>query len=123
MIKRLLGIGLLALVLTAVIAVPVASADPGSNNPNVQPRTFTCDNGQTYSAGFVSPVSGTFFLVGSTDTFAIKVFTVDPFGEFGEPQTFNYGIKGFDSSSLLTCSYTDPEGVFNVFQGFITPRS
>ena len=119
--KRLLGIGPLVLVLSAIIAVPVASADPGSNNPKVQPRDFTCDNGVTYHAGFVSPVSGTFFLVGSTDTFAIKVFTVDPGG--ANEQTFNYGIKGFDPSSLLTCSYTDPEGVFNVFSGFITPRS
>jgi hypothetical protein len=120
--KRLLGIGLLALVLTTVIAVPVASADPGSNNPKVQYRTIDCDNGFSYDVGFVSPVSGTFFLVDSTNTFAIKEFTVDPFGEFGEPQTFNYGINGFDPSSLLTCSYTDPEGVFNLFSGFITPR-
>jgi hypothetical protein len=119
--NRLLGIGLLALVLAAVIAVPVASADPGTNNPNVQLRTIDCDNGHSYDVGFVSPVSGTFFFVGSTNTFAIKVFTVDPGG--ANEQTFNYGIKGFDPSSLLTCSYTDPEGVFNVFSGFITPHS
>jgi hypothetical protein len=120
MMRRLLGIGLLALVLTALIAV-VASADPGGNNPQVQYRTFSCDNGQTYTAGFVGFASGDFFLVGSTDTFAIKVFTeIFP---SGETKTFNYGINGFDSSSLITCSYTDPQGVFNVFSGFITPRS
>jgi hypothetical protein len=122
MMRRLLTIGLLALVLTAVIAVPIANADPGPNNKQVQYRTIDCDNGHSYDVGFVSPVSATFFLVGSTNTFAIKEFTVDPFGEFGEPQTFNYGINGFDPSSLLHCSYTDPEGVFNVFSGFITPR-
>jgi hypothetical protein len=121
MMRRLSRIGLLALVLTALIAVPVASADPGGNNPQVQYRTFSCDDGNTYNAGFVSPVSGNFFLVGSTDTFAIKVFTeVFP---SGETKTFNYGIPGFDPSSLVTCSYTDPEGVLNVFSGFFTPRS
>jgi hypothetical protein len=53
--------------------------------------------------------------------FAIKVFTeVFPSGEV---KTFNYGIPGFDPSSLVTCSYTDPQGVFNIFSGFLTPRS
>jgi hypothetical protein len=86
----------------------------------VQYRTIDCDNGHSYDVGFVSPVSGTFFFVNSTNTFAIKEFTVDPGGP--NEQTFNYGINGFDPSSLLHCSYTDPEGVFNVFSGFITPR-
>jgi hypothetical protein len=121
MMRLLLGIGLIALVLTAVVAVPVASADPGSNNPQVQYRTFSCDNGQTYQAGFVSPVSGNFFLVDSTNTFAIKVFT--EYFPGGGSETFNYGYRGFDPSSLVTCSYTDPEGVLNVFSGFFTPRS
>src|SRR5215207_391205 len=120
MMKRLLGIGLLALVLATVIAVPVA-ADPGSNNPQVQYRTFSCDNGQTYTAGFVGFASGDFFLVDSTSTFAIKVFT--EYFPGGGSQTFNYGYPGFDSSSLITCSYADPQGVLNVFSGFFTPRS
>jgi hypothetical protein len=119
--RRLLGIGLLALILTAVGTVPAASADPGSNNPQVQYRTFSCDNGQTYTAGFVGFASGNFFLVDSTSTFAIKEFT--EYFPSGGSQTFNYGYPGFDSSSLVTCSYTDAEGVLNVFSGFFTPRS
>jgi hypothetical protein len=101
--------------------VASASADPGSDNPIVQYRTFTCDNGNTYSAGFVSPFSGNFFIVDSTRTFAIKVFT-EIFPD-GTSETFNYGIPGFDPSSLVTCSYTDPQGVLNIFKGFFTPRS
>jgi hypothetical protein len=102
-------------------SVPAAGADPGSKNVNVQYRTFSCDDGNTYSAGFVSPVSSSFFLVGSTNVFAIKVFTeIFPSGEV---ETFNYGIPGFDPDSLVTCSYTDPEGVLNIFSGWFTPRS
>jgi hypothetical protein len=114
----------LPLVLAGVLlafSVASASADPGSNNANVQYRTFSCDDGNTYSAGFVSPVSGSFFLVDSTTVFAIKVFTeIFPSGEV---KTFNYGIPGFDPSTLVTCWYTDPQGVFNVFSGWFTPRS
>jgi hypothetical protein len=121
MMRRLLGVGLLALALASVTALPVASADPGSNNPQVQYRTFACDNGNTYTGGFVSPVSGNFFLVGTTSVFAFKVFT-EIFPD-GTVKTFNYGYRGFDLSTLITCSYTDQQGVFNVFSGFITPRS
>ena len=97
-----------------------AAADPGRNNPVVQYRTFSCDNGKSYSAGFVGP-SANFFLTDSAGVFVLKVFAeIFPSGEV---KTFNYGIRGFDPSSLLTCSYTDPQGVFNVFQGFLTPRS
>ena len=53
--------------------------------------------------------------------FAIKVFT-EYFPEGGS-KTFNYGIPGFDPGTLVTCSYTDPLGVLNVFSGFFTPRS
>ena len=52
--------------------------------------------------------------------FALKFFTT--ISASGEVQTFNYGIKGFDPSTLLTCSYTDPSGAFNIFEGFLTPR-
>jgi hypothetical protein len=103
------------------LAVASASADPGSNNPIVQYRTFSCDDGKTYSAGFVGVAPGNFFLVASTSMFEIKVFT-EIFPD-GTVKTFNYGIPGFEGSSLLTCSYTDPQGVFNIFQGFLTPRS
>jgi hypothetical protein len=120
MMRRTLGIVVLALGLASVIALPNVSADPGSNNPQVKYRSFSCDNGQTYNAGFVGP-SASFFLVDSTSVFAIKVFTeVFP---SGETKVFNYGLPGFDPGSLVTCSYTDPQGVFNIFSGFFTPRS
>jgi hypothetical protein len=53
--------------------------------------------------------------------FAIKVFT--EYFPSGEVKTFNYGYRGFDPSTLVTCQYTDPQGVFNLFSGFFTPRS
>lgn len=123
MMRRLLrgGVGLFVLALTSMTIVPLASADPGANNPKVQYRTFGCDNGQTYKAAFVGVAPGNFLLVDSTDIFAIKVFT-EIFPD-GTTKTFNYGIPGFDPSSLITCSYTDPQGIENVFSGFITPRS
>lgn len=113
----------LAFVLAALMGFSVASAsaDPGSSNPKVQYRTFSCDDGNTYSAGFVGVAPGNFFLVGTTNMFVLKVFT--EYLTSGEVKTFNYGIKGFDPSELITCSYTDPAGIRNVFSGFITPRS
>jgi hypothetical protein len=110
----------LAGALTAFTVAP-ATADPGSNNPQVQYRTFSCDNGNTYDAGFVGVAPGNFFLVDSTSVFAIKVFT--EFLPSGEVKTFNYGIPGFDSSTLVTCSYTDPQGTLDIFSGFLTPKS
>lgn len=123
MMRRLLrvSVGLFVLALASVTTLPVASADPGANNPKVQYRTFSCDNGKTYDGGFVGVAPGNFFLIDSTSIFAIKVFTeIFP---SGGSETFNYGIPGFDQSTLITCSYTDPQGVFNVFSGFITPRT
>jgi hypothetical protein len=121
--RRRLGVGLLALVLASMIALPVASADPGSNNPIVQYRTFFCDNGNTYNGAFVGVAPANFLLVGTTNMFELKVFT-----EYTAPggqviKTFNTGINGFDPSTLVTCHYTDPAGIYNVFSGFITPRS
>lgn len=113
----------LALVLAGLLlslAAATAGADPGSNNPNVQYRTFSCDNGNGYSAGFVGP-SASFFLTDSTSMFVMKIFT--EYFPTGGSKSFNYGIKGFDPGSLLTCWYTDPQGVYNLFQGFFTPNS
>jgi hypothetical protein len=113
-----------SLVLVGVLAALTAGsvgADPGSNNPNVQYRTFSCNNGHSYDAGFVGNGPSTFFLVGSTSMFQMKVFT-EIFPD-GTVKTFNYGIKGFDPNLLVTCSYTDPAGVFNVFSGFFTPAA
>jgi hypothetical protein len=117
--KRLVLLLVLAGALMA-FTVASASADPASNNPQVQYRTFSCDNGETYSGGFVGFAAADFFIDGSTSTFAIKIFT-----EFlpSGPKTFYTGIEGFDPSTLITCSYTDPEGIFNTFSGFLTPRS
>jgi len=99
--------------------VASASADPASNNPPVQYRTFSCDDGNTYSGGFVGFASADFFITGSTSTFAIKVFTEYlPSG----PVTFYTGIQGYPGP-LVTCTYTDPQGILNVFSGFLTPIS
>jgi hypothetical protein len=101
-------------------AVVSATADPGTsgNNPQVQYRTFICDNGQTYTGGFVGFAAADFFINGTTSTFAIKVFT-----EYtSPPKTFYTGIQGYPGP-LITCSYTDPEGIFNIFSGFLTPTS
>ena len=120
--KRLLLLLTLVGVLFGFTVSP-AGADPGTsgNNPQVQYRTFSCDDGNTYSAGFVGVAPGNFFLVGTTSMFVLKVFT--EYLPSGEVKTFNYGIPGFDWSELITCSYTDPAGIRNVFSGFITPRS
>ncbi len=120
MLKSLL-IAAAALAAVFTFAAASASADPGTSNPQVQYRTFSCDNGNTYSGGFVGFASGSFFVIDSTTVFAIKVFT-EYFPEGGS-KTFNYGIPGFDPGTLVTCSYTDPQGVLNVFSGFFTPRS
>jgi hypothetical protein len=116
--RRFVFLLVAAAALMALTVAP-ASADPGSNNPQVQYRTFTCDNGNTYSGGFVGIAPADFFIDGSTNTFAIKVFT-----EFlpSGPETFYTGIQGYPGP-LVTCSYTDPEGIFNVFSGFFTPKS
>ena len=110
----------LLLVLAGVLmafTVASASADAGSS-PQAQYRTFTC-NGNTYTGGFVGFAAADFFIVGTTDTFAIKVFT-----EFlpSGPKTFYTGIQGYPGP-LVTCSYTDPKNIFNVFSGFFTPIS
>jgi hypothetical protein len=114
----------LALALVGVLlgfGAAAVSADPGSNNPKAQYRTFSCDDENTYSAGYVGVAPGNFFLVGTTSMFVLKVFT--EYLPSGEVKTFNYGIPGFDPSELITCSYTDPAGTYNVFSGFVTPRS
>jgi hypothetical protein len=116
--KRFILVFVLACALTAFTAAS-ASADAGSSS-QVQYRTFSCDNGNTYTGGFVGFAAADFFIVDTTERFAIKVFT-----EFlpSGPKTFYTGISGFDPSTLVTCSYTDPQGIFNIFSGFLTPRS
>jgi hypothetical protein len=118
---------LLLLTLTIVFfgfSVASATADPSTSgsNPQAQYRTFTCSDGNTYSGGFVGFSSANFFIIGSTGTFAIKVFS-----EYTSPggtliATFPTGIQGYPGP-LLTCTYTDPQGIYNVFEGFFTPKS
>jgi hypothetical protein len=51
----------------------------------------------------------------TTSVFALKDFTtISPSGAI---QTYNYGIRGFDLGALITCSYTDPQGAYNIFFG------
>jgi hypothetical protein len=118
---------LLLLALAGVLcgfSVASAGADPGTggNNPKTQYRTFSCGDGNTYSGGFVGFASADFFIVGSTGTFAIKVFSEYTSQGGDLIATFYTGIQGYPGP-LLTCWYTDPQGIFNVFQGFFTPRS
>ncbi len=116
MMRRGIIGALLAIAMLAAMA-PSAAADPSANNTNVQYRTFTCADGNTYTGTYVG-ISANFLLVGTTNTFVITTFTEYlPTG----PETFNYGVKGFDPSQLVTCSYRDPAGIYNVFSGFITP--
>lgn len=51
------GVGLVAAL--ALSAAP-AAADPGPNDPKVQYRTFSCDDGNTYTGGFVGRRTGQF---------------------------------------------------------------
>lgn len=118
--KRTLATAALTFALAGLAIAPTASADPGPGNPKVQQRTFTCDDGRTYDAVFVGP-SASFLIDNSTSVLALKVFT--EYFPDGTTKTFNYGIRGFDPASLVTCSYTDPQGVRNVFSGFFTPAS
>ena len=111
----------LASALLAISAAP-ASADPGSNNPKVQYRTFQASDGNTYTGAFVGKAPASFLLVGTTDVFVIKTFTgyTAPGGQV--LFTKDTGLKGFGPSTLITAHYTDPAGIYNVFSGFITPR-
>ncbi len=116
--KRPLAVAVLASVLVSAVAVPAVSADPGGTNPIVQYRTLTCSDGHAYQAGFVGP-GADFFLVGSTSVYVLKQLTL--YFPGGGSQVFDYGIRGFDASQLVTCWYTDPQGVYTVGEGFFTP--
>lgn len=120
---KIMGTAIAGLGLITALAVSAgpAAADPGPNNPNAQYRTFTCDDGNAYNGGYVGPGGARFFLVDSTSVFAVKIFT--EFFPNGSTKTFNLGINGVGHGPLITCSYTDPQGVFNIFSGFITPGS
>jgi hypothetical protein len=105
----------------ALSAAP-AIADPGSNNPQAQYRAFYDDHGNTYMGVYVGVAPANFLLVGTTNVFATKTFTEYAYPGGPVIATYNTGINGFDPSTLITCHYTDPAGIYNVFTGFITPR-
>lgn len=119
--RRILAAAIIAASLSIAIGAPTVSADPGAANPKVQYRSFTCDDGGTYDGAFVGFNSGNFFIVDSTSVFAFKVITL--YYPSGDVASYNYGLPGFDPSSLITCWYTDPQGVFTVFSGWFTPRA
>ena len=75
----------------------------------------------TYDAAFIGVAPGNFLLGNTSSVFVLKVFSL--IWPSGEQKTYNYGLPGFTDKPLLTCSYVDPQGLLNVFSGFITPRA
>jgi len=120
-VKSFMLLTVLVSALIGLAAATPAGADPGTSghNPQTQYRTFSCDDGHTYTGGFVGNAAANFFIAGTTNTIAIKIFTEYlPAG----PKTFSTGIQGYPGP-LVTCWYTDPQGIFNVFSGFFTPHA
>jgi hypothetical protein len=119
---KIIGVAIAGAGLVAALALSAApaSADPGTHSPQAQPRTLTCDDGNTYSAGFVGGAQAAFYIDGTTSVFVLKQLIVfDPSGT----QIFNTGINGKGTQPLITCTYTNPEGIFHIAKGFFTSRS
>lgn len=115
--RRVLPLALAA----ALVAVNAASANADStSNPTAQYRTFACTDGHAYTGWFSGP-GASFQIVGSTAVFAIREITLS--FPSGQVATYDYGVQGFDPSSLITCQYTDPQGVVTTFSGWLTPRA
>jgi hypothetical protein len=116
----MLAVGALAL------AAPVASADPGENNPNALFRVFmNCSNGADDLEVVFAGLEGVNFNVTSTDSvFVFKTITIDrpPLGPGGNDEVDDRGIQGFDPASLTTCEYTTSSGNHVTVTGFFTPR-
>ena len=118
--NKIIGVAVAGAGLVAALALSAApaAADPGPHSPQAQPRTLTCD-GNTYTGGFVGNNQATFYIDGTTSVFAIKQLIIfDPSGT----QTFNTGINGV-GHPLITCTYTNPQGIFHIANGFFTPAS
>jgi len=96
------------------------TADVSSNNPNSATRVLNCDNGQSVTVRFADGANSNFQVTSSTGVFAVKMLIlVFPSGEIITKDT---GIQGFDPSSLVTCRYTNPQGIQVTVTGFFTPR-
>ena len=103
----------------ATLGVPLASADPGTTNPNTVTRTLNCDNGKQLVTTFIG--NGSNYNVSIDESvFIYKSITVtSPTGAlFSDVR----GIQGFDETSLVTCGYTSPSGNTITVTGFFTPQ-
>jgi len=120
MMRRPLSVALVVVASLSVAAAP-AQAAPVTSSPKAQFRSFACDNGATYDAAFIGVAPGNFLLINTSSVFVLKVFTL--IWPSGKQKTYNYGLPGFTDKPLLTCSYVDPQGLLNVFSGFITPQA
>ena len=107
-----------------LIAAP-AVADPGSNNPNTVTRTLECDNGREVATTFAGENGSNFNVSIDQSVFVYQRIVIDrlPIGPGGADETDDRGIRGFDPSSLVTCTYTTPSGTFVTVIGFFTPRA
>ena len=123
------------MVVTAVLAVGIASADP-VNSKNAEVFTISCTNGQTYQIVTTGGLPG--HIVGSTRNIIPVEFTftaIDPdTGEVlsSETEPVGKGKKTGLQRDLITCetapqSFVDPEtGETSTFivtvEAFLTPR-
>ena len=118
----LLYIRIILLALAAsVLAVPVASADPGPNNPNTLTRTLSCGNGRTVDATFAGLEGVNFNVSIDQSVFVFKTITI--VRPTGAVEVDDRGIEGFDPASLTTCTYTTPSGSFVTVIGFFISRA
>jgi hypothetical protein len=117
---------LLALALVAV-AAPVASADPGENNPRTLTRVFTnCTNGAgPVEVVFAGEAGSNFLVTGDQSVFVYKRIVIDrpPLGPGGDDEIDERGINGFAPGALTTCEYVTPSGNHVTVTGFFTPRA
>ncbi len=116
--RRLISAVALATIVAGSLAGPT-SADPGSST-NAQYRALPCSDGNSYRAWFVGP-SASFHLAGSTSMYVLSSIAISD--SPSDPPFFvkDYGKAGVEPDSLVTCTYTDPQGLYNVLVGFFTP--
>ncbi len=122
-------------VITALLAVGIASADP-VNSPNAEIISITCDNGQSYQVVVAAGLPG--HIVGSTGNIVpveVTFTAIDPeTGEelFSETESIGQGNRVGLQDELITCeteplTEVDPETgeeltfVISV-EAFLTPR-
>ena len=122
---RYVRITLLALALVA-IGAPVASADPGENNPNTLTRVFTsCTDGAgPLEVVFAGEAGSNFLVTDDQSVFVYKRIVIDrpPLGPGGDDEINERGVQGFAPAALTTCEYVTPSGNRVTVTGFFTPR-